>query len=47
MEIGRLCMEKAQTYYEKGLAILESVSLPAERKEGLKQFVCSLIDRKV
>ena len=47
MEIGRLCMEKAQAYYEKGLAILDSISLPTERKERLKQFVCSLMDRKV
>ena len=47
MGIGRLCMEKAQAYYEKGLAILDSVSLPAERKEGLRLFVCSLMDRKV
>ena len=47
MGIGRLCIEKAQAYYEKGLAILDSVALPAERKEGLRLFVCSLMDRKV
>lgn len=47
MEIGKQCMEKSDEYYAKGLSILESVSLPTDRKEGLKQFVCSLMNRKV
>ena len=47
MKIGKQCMEKADAYYAEGLAILESVALPAERKEGLKQFACSLMNRKV
>ena len=47
MEIGKQCMDKSDEYYAKGLSILESVSLPADRKEGLKQFVCSLMNRKV
>ena len=47
MEIGKQCMDKADAYYAEGLAILESIALPAERKEGLKQFACSLMNRKV
>ena len=47
MKIGKQCMEKADAYYAEGLAILESVALPAGRKDGLKQFACSLMNRKV
>ena len=47
MGIGKCCMEKSDAYYAEGLALLDSLSLPAERKEGLKQFVCSLMNRKV
>ena len=47
MERGKQCMDKADAYYAEGLAILESIALPAERKEGLKQFACSLMNRKV
>ena len=47
MEIGKQCMDKADAYYAEGLAVLDSISLPVERKEVLKQFVCSLMNRKV
>ena len=45
--IGRICKEKINAYYAEGLALLESVALPAEKKEELKGFVCCLINRKV
>ena len=47
MGIGKQCMDKADVYYAEGLAILDSICLPAERKEVLEQFVCSLMNRKV
>jgi geranylgeranyl diphosphate synthase type II len=40
-------MAMADSYYAEGLALLDGISLPAERKEMLKQFVCSLMNRKV
>jgi geranylgeranyl diphosphate synthase type II len=47
MRIGDQCMAMADSYYAEGLALLDGISLPAERKEMLKQFVCSLMNRKV
>ena len=47
MRIGEQCMAMADSYYAVGLALLDGISLPAERKEMLKQFVCSLMNRKV
>ena len=47
MRIGNQCMAMADSYYAEGLALLDGISLPAERKEMLKQFVCSLMNRKV
>lgn len=47
MEIGKQCMNKADAYYEEGLAVLERVSLPAERKAVLKEYACSLMNRKM
>ena len=47
MRIGDQCMAMADSYYAEGLALLDGISLPVERKEMLKQFVCSLMNRKV
>lgn len=47
LEIGRQCMEKSDAYYKEGLSILDSVSLPEERKTMLREFACSLMNRKV
>ena len=47
MRIGEQCMAMADSYYAEDLALLDGISLPAERKEMLKQFVCSLMNRKV
>ncbi len=47
MGIGDQCMAMADSYYAEGLELLDGISLPAERKVMLKQFVCSLMNRKV
>ena len=45
--IGKRCEEMVETYYSDGLAVLESISIPEERKQALKDFACSLMNRKV
>jgi geranylgeranyl diphosphate synthase type II len=45
--VGECCMQKINAYYEEGLAALDIVALPEERKSALKEFVCSMMDRKV
>jgi geranylgeranyl diphosphate synthase type II len=45
--VGECCMRKINAYYEEGLAALDIVALPEERKIALKEFVCSMMDRKV
>lgn len=44
---ARRCEELVEAYYTEGLAVLDSVALPEERKQVLKEFVCSLMNRKV
>ena len=41
------CSEKINAYFEEALQLLEKVALPEEKKEGLKQFVLTLLDRDV
>lgn len=45
--VRRICEDKINKYYSEGLALLEKVSLPCEKKENLKSFVCHLMNRKV
>ena len=45
--VGQRCEELVEEYYKEGLAILDSVDLPAERKEVLKTFACGLMNRKL
>ena len=45
--IGKRCEEMVETYYSDGLALLKSIDLPEERKQALKDFACSLMNRKV
>ena len=45
--VGQRCEELVEAYYKEGLAALDDVDLPAERKEALKTFACSLMNRKV
>lgn len=47
LEIGDQCQRMIDTYYAQGLEILNDLSLPNEKKETLKAFVCSLMNRKV
>ena len=45
--IGKRCEEMVEAYYSDGLAVLESIAIPEERKQALKDFACSLMNRKV
>ena len=45
--IGQRCEEMVETYYSDGLAVLESIAIPEERKQALKDFACSLMNRKM
>lgn len=45
--IGRICEEKINGYYAEGLALLDGIGLPPEKKEELKNFVCHWMNRKV
>ena len=45
--VGKLCLEMVEAYYTDGLAVLDSIALPEERKQALKDFACSLMNRKV
>lgn len=45
--IGRICEEKIEAYYAEGLALLDEVAAPSEKKEELRTFVCRLMNRKV
>ena len=45
--IGKRCEEMVETYYSDGLAVLESIAIPEERKQALKDFACSLMNRKM
>ena len=45
--VGERCMERVEAYYNEDIAVLDSVALPAERKQVLKEFACSLMNRKV
>jgi len=45
--IGKRCEEMVEAYYSDGLALLESIAIPEERKQALKDFACSLMNRKM
>lgn len=45
--VGECCLAKSDALYAEGLAVLENLDLPAERKAVLKNFACSLMNRKV
>ena len=45
--IGKRCEEMVEAYYSDGLALLESIAIPEERKQALKDFACSLMSRKM
>ena len=45
--VGKRCEEMVEAYYSDGLAVLESIAIPEERKQALKDFACSLMNRKM
>ena len=45
--VGKRCEEMVEAYYSDGLALLESIAIPEERKQALKDFACSLMNRKM
>ena len=45
--VGQRCEEMVEAYYSDGLAVLDSIGLPQERKQALKDFACSLMNRKM
>jgi geranylgeranyl diphosphate synthase type II len=45
--VGQRCQEKVEAYYNEALAVLDSVALPEERKQTLKDIARSLMGRKV
>ena len=45
--IGARCGKLIDEYYSQGLEVLESMSIPAADKEPLRNFVCSMMKRKV
>ncbi|MBE6274841.1 MAG: polyprenyl synthetase family protein [Bacteroides sp.] len=45
--VGACCEQKIETLYSEGLQVLNDIALPKERKQVLKEFVCSLMNRKV
>ena len=45
--IGKRCEEMVEAYYSDGLALLESIAIPEERKQALKDFACSLMNRQM
>ena len=45
--VGQRCQEKVEAYYNEAIAVLDSVALPEERKQTLKDIARSLMGRKV
>ena len=45
--VDKRCQTIVEDLYKQGLAILDGVALPAERKQELQNFVCGLMGRKV
>jgi geranylgeranyl diphosphate synthase type II len=45
--VGKLCQEKAEALNAEGFAILDSIALPEERKQVLREYACSLLNRNV
>ena len=45
--IADLCKRKIDDLYSEGLALLDSVDVPVDRKSELRNYVCKLIDRKL
>ena len=45
--VGKRCQEKAEALNAEGFAILDSIDLPEERKQVLKEYACGMLNRNV
>ena len=45
--VGKRCQEKAEALNAEGFAILDSIDLPDERKQVLKEYACGMLNRNV
>ena len=45
--VGKRCQEKAEALNAEGFAILDSIDLPEERKQVLREYACSMLNRNV
>ena len=45
--VGKRCQEKAEALNAEDFAILDSIDLPEERKQVLKEYACGMLNRNV
>ena len=45
--VGKMCQEKAEALHAEGFAVLDSIALPEERKQVLREYACSMLNRNV
>ena len=45
--VGQMCQAKAEALHAEGFAVLDSMALPEERKQVLREYACSMLNRNV
>ena len=45
--VGQMCQAKAEALHAEGFALLDSIALPEERKQVLREYACSMLNRNV
>lgn len=45
--VGKMCQAKAEALHAEGFAVLDSIDLPEERKQVLREYACSMLNRNV
>jgi geranylgeranyl diphosphate synthase type II len=45
--VGQMCQAKAEALHAEGFAVLDSIALPEERKQVLREYACSMLNRNV
>lgn len=45
--VGKMCQAKAEALHAEGFAVLDSIALPEERKQVLRKYACSMLNRNV
>ena len=45
--VGKMCQAKAAALHAEGFAVLDSIALPEERKQVLREYACSMLNRNV